>query len=116
VLHPLTARSNLFNGFHFRHFLLQGVLNSVLKRHRRARAAGTGPLQPDLDHTITLDINKLNIAAVGDVVIAERLDRTRTSTGDVDLPCVGVFEMVDGKISIWRDYFDMATFTSAMQG
>ena len=58
----------------------------------------------------------LNIAAVGDVVIAERLDRTRTSTGDVDLPCVGVFEMVDGKISIWRDYFDMATFTSAMQG
>ena len=57
----------------------------------------------------------LNIAAAGNVVIAERLDRTRTSAGNVDLPCVGVFEMVDGKISIWRDYFDMATFTSAMQ-
>jgi len=58
----------------------------------------------------------LNIAATGNIVIAERLDRTRTSAGNVDLPCVGVFEMVDGKISIWRDYFDMATFTSAMQG
>lgn len=61
------------------------------------------------------DWDLLNIAAVGNVVIAERLDRTRTSAGDVDLPCVGVFEMADGKIRIWRDYFDMATFTSGMQ-
>jgi limonene-1,2-epoxide hydrolase len=57
----------------------------------------------------------LNIAAAGDIVIAERLDRTQTAAGDVDLPCVGVFEMSDGKIRIWRDYFDMTTFTSAMQ-
>lgn len=58
----------------------------------------------------------LNIAASGNVVIAERLDRTKTQAGDVDLPCVGVFEMVDGKIHVWRDYFDMTTFTSAMSG
>ena len=57
----------------------------------------------------------LNIAASGDVVIAERVDRTTTSNGDVDLPCVGVFEMENGRIKVWRDYFDMATFTSAMQ-
>ena len=57
----------------------------------------------------------LNIAASGDVVIAERVDRTTTGNGDVDLPCVGVFEMENGRIKVWRDYFDMATFTSAMQ-
>jgi len=57
----------------------------------------------------------LNIAASGDVVIAERVDRTQTSNGDVDLPCVGVFEMENGKIKVWRDYFDMNTFMSAMQ-
>jgi limonene-1,2-epoxide hydrolase len=25
----------------------------------------------------------------------------------------GVFEVVDGKIAAWRDYFDLATVTSA---
>jgi limonene-1,2-epoxide hydrolase len=26
---------------------------------------------------------------------------------------MGTFEVVDGKIAAWRDYFDMATITSA---
>ncbi len=56
----------------------------------------------------------LNMAEHGDVVFCERLDRTRTTQGDVDLPCVGVFEMRDGKIQVWRDYFDMGTYTKAM--
>jgi limonene-1,2-epoxide hydrolase len=57
----------------------------------------------------------LNIMGEGGVVIAERLDRTRTSQGDVDLPCVGVFEMEDGRIKLWRDYFDLSTFVNAMK-
>jgi limonene-1,2-epoxide hydrolase len=57
----------------------------------------------------------LHIIGAGDVVIAERLDRTKTSQGDVDLPCTGVFEMEDGKIKVWRDYFDLSTFMNAMQ-
>jgi limonene-1,2-epoxide hydrolase len=56
----------------------------------------------------------LNIAAVGDVVFTERLDRTRTRNGDVDLPCAGVFVLSNGKIQEWRDYFDLGTFTRAM--
>ena len=58
----------------------------------------------------------LNIVGDGDLVIAERLDRTRTSNGDVDLPCTGVFEMENGRIRVWRDYFDLGTYMSAMQG
>lgn len=58
----------------------------------------------------------LNMAEQGDVVFCERLDRTKTTQGDVDLPCLGVFEMRDGKIHVWRDYFDMNTFVSAMGG
>jgi len=57
----------------------------------------------------------LHILGEGDVVFAERLDRTKTAQGNVDLPCVGVFEMEDGKIKVWRDYFDLNTFMSAMQ-
>lgn len=56
----------------------------------------------------------LNILEEGDVVYCERLDKTKTTQGDVDLPCFGVFEMEGGKIRVWRDYFDLNTFTQAM--
>jgi len=56
----------------------------------------------------------LNVAASGDVVFAERVDRTKTTKGDVDLPCVGVFVMENGKIKEWRDYFDLGTYMKAM--
>lgn len=55
-----------------------------------------------------------NILADGDLVMVERLDKTRTSAGDVDLPCVGVFVLKEGKIVVWRDYFDMGTYRSAL--
>jgi limonene-1,2-epoxide hydrolase len=56
----------------------------------------------------------INIAAAGDVVFTERLDRTKAGERGVDLPCAGVFEMEDGRIKVWRDYFDLATFTKGM--
>jgi limonene-1,2-epoxide hydrolase len=52
----------------------------------------------------------LTLVSAGDVVVAERLDRTRIGEKAVDLPCCGVFEMAGGKIKVWRDYFDMATY------
>jgi len=57
-----------------------------------------------------------NLVAAGNVVLAERVDRIKTTKGDVDLPCVGVFEMENGKIREWRDYFDLGTYMKAMQG
>jgi len=57
----------------------------------------------------------VNVVAGGDVVIAERVDRTKTKNGkSVDLPCCGVFEMRNGKIKVWRDYFDLASFMKAV--
>lgn len=56
----------------------------------------------------------LNLLCEGDLVIAERVDRTRAGAKSVDLPCTGVFLMRGGKIAEWRDYFDMATYARAM--
>ena len=56
----------------------------------------------------------VNIVAAGDLVIAERVDRTKTKEKSVALPCVGVFELEDGKIKVWRDYFDLSTYFNAM--
>ena len=56
----------------------------------------------------------LNIAESGNVVIAERLDRTLAGEKSVDLPCTGVFEIHHGEIKCWRDYFDIGTYSRAM--
>jgi limonene-1,2-epoxide hydrolase len=56
----------------------------------------------------------LNLVSAGDVVIAERLDRTKAGDKAVDLPCTGVFEMENGKIKVWRDYFDLTTYMKGM--
>jgi limonene-1,2-epoxide hydrolase len=56
----------------------------------------------------------LNLLCAGDLVMVERVDRTKSGDKSVDLPCVGVFLMRDGKIAVWRDYFDLATYQRAM--
>ena len=55
----------------------------------------------------------VTLVSNGNTVIAERVDRMTVGGKPVALPCCGVFEMEGGKIKVWRDYFDLATFTSA---
>ena len=56
----------------------------------------------------------LNVAVRGNVVFTERVDRFTMGGRQLDLPVAGVFEIHDGKIAAWRDYFDLATFQRAM--
>jgi limonene-1,2-epoxide hydrolase len=53
--------------------------------------------------------------ADGDVVMNERTDRFRLGDSWTDLPVMGVFELRDGRIALWRDYFDLQTVLTAMQ-
>lgn len=62
-----------------------------------------------LNPSQAIDWEILNVAASGDIVLAERIDRYEMGERKVELPCVGVFEIRDGKIAAWRDYFDMTT-------
>lgn len=56
----------------------------------------------------------LTLVSSGDTVIAERVDRTQVGDKHVELPCCGVFRMGGGKILVWRDYFDAATYTKPL--
>jgi limonene-1,2-epoxide hydrolase len=58
-----------------------------------------------------VDWQILNLAVDGNVVFTERLDRFVMGGKNVDLPIAGVFEVENGKIKRWRDYFDMATWS-----
>jgi limonene-1,2-epoxide hydrolase len=51
----------------------------------------------------------LRTAADGPVVFLERLDRHRLDHGWRELPVNSVFEVHDGLITVWRDYFDLGT-------
>lgn len=58
----------------------------------------------------------ISVATSGRLVFVERVDRIITDGKTVALPCCGVFELEDGKIKIWRDYFDMETYRRAIVG
>ena len=53
-------------------------------------------------------------AAAGSVVFNERLDRFKIGDKLIEIPLAGVFEVTDGKITLWRDYFDLATYRDQM--
>jgi limonene-1,2-epoxide hydrolase len=55
-------------------------------------------------------------AAEGDVVMNERTDRFEMGGRWVELGVAGLFVVRDGRIALWRDYFDLPTFQKAMAG
>jgi limonene-1,2-epoxide hydrolase len=57
-----------------------------------------------------------HIAANGNVVMTERTDRFLIADKRVVIRVMGVFVIEGGKISHWRDYFDLAEFASQMPG
>lgn len=57
-----------------------------------------------------VDFEILHLASSGNVVFTERVDRFSFADTKVELPVAGVFEIEDGKIRAWRDYFDMQTW------
>ena len=58
-----------------------------------------------------IEFELLQIASTGAVVFTERVDRFLIAGKKVELKVAGVFEIANGKIVAWRDYFDMASYT-----
>jgi limonene-1,2-epoxide hydrolase len=61
-------------------------------------------------------IENVNLAVNGDVVLTERIDTFTVGEVVAPLPVMGTFEIRDGKISAWRDYFDLAQITALFTG
>ena len=64
----------------------------------------------------SLHFKVLHSASSGNLVFNERVDSFDLDNGKtISLPVAGVFEVTGSKISAWRDYFDVATYTKQMQ-
>jgi limonene-1,2-epoxide hydrolase len=54
----------------------------------------------------TVKMNIKNTTSSSNTVMNERLEEWTKGSVKLDLPVLGVFELKDGKITQWRDYFD----------
>ena len=78
----------------------------------------TGPagiravLEPFFAPTLENEFRIVRELASGPLVMLERLDRHRLADKWVELPVTGVYEVHEGRITYWRDYFDAATILS----
>lgn len=48
----------------------------------------------------------VHLVANGDVVLTERVDVVGDGRANAGIPVMGTFEVRDGRIAHWRDYFD----------
>ena len=71
-------------------------------------------LEPFFGPTKENEFRVLREATAGPVVFLERLDRHLFGDKWVELPVTGVYEVHDGLITYWRDYYDAPTILSQM--
>lgn len=82
----------------------------------RGPAAVRAVLEPFFGPTSENEFRVLREAVAGPVVFLERLDRHLFGDRWVELPVTGVYEVHDGLITYWRDYFDAPTILSQLPG
>lgn len=66
----------------------------------RKLLAALKPRMAEIDYVIT------KLGAFGDYVTTERMDYFHFDGKPFKVPTMGAFEIRDGKIAAWRDYFD----------
>jgi limonene-1,2-epoxide hydrolase len=87
--------------------------------YRNVPIEGDRHIGPDAVHDVIapfgsrweIEATIVSIAAMGDVVLTERIERFVHRKGTrptFDLPVMGAFELRDGKIAAWRDYFELS--------
>lgn len=62
-----------------------------------------------MSRILSYDLEVRHLHGSGGVVFLERIERLTSARGGMILPIVGVYELnADGKIKVWRDYWDPA--------
>ncbi len=97
-------------------FTEDAVYHNIPMPPVKGKAAIRSVLEIFMKPSQGITFEMLNLAANGPVVFTERVDKFQMGDKRVELPVCGVFEVRDGKIAAWRDYFDMATWTRQTSG
>jgi limonene-1,2-epoxide hydrolase len=96
------------------YFTEDGVYHNIPMQPVAGREAITAFITEFTAMVDGIDFRVHSQVSSGNLVFNERTDVMRFTDGrELPLPVAGVFEVADGKIAAWRDYFDMATVTAA---
>jgi limonene-1,2-epoxide hydrolase len=71
-------------------------------------------IRPGAPGIESIQFHVVNIATNGPVVMTERVDVFKLPNKSFELQVMGTFEVSDGKIKAWRDYFDQSQFATRM--
>lgn len=97
------------------HFASDAVYHNIPVEPVSGAQAIRGVIDGFMGMATKVDWQLLNIAQSGDsVVMTERVDRFLINGKWIGLPVMGTFEVIGGKITAWRDYFDMNQFQSQL--
>ena len=69
-----------------------------------------------VDMCESMEFEVHHLASDGSTVLTERTDIFTINGKTAPLPVMGAFHVTDGKITAWRDYFDMAQVTAMFGG
>jgi limonene-1,2-epoxide hydrolase len=80
------------------------------------RVASLAAVRFQFDMFDPISFRLRNLAADGDTVLTERVDEITANGITAPVPVMGTFEVRDGRIVHWRDYFDMGLTGKLMAG
>ena len=80
----------------------ENVPLGVARGHNEIRTT----IRSYLAHLTQMNIDVLNLAVAGGIVLTERVDHFVWDGKSMDARCMGAFEVSGDKITAWRDYFD----------
>ncbi|MCJ2176951.1 SgcJ/EcaC family oxidoreductase [Novosphingobium album (ex Hu et al. 2023)] len=98
-------------------FAEDGVYDNVPERKpMEGREAIRTWLDMCFGHLTRIDVELLNVAVNGEWVLCERLDDHVIGERHMVLPVMGAIRIVDGKIVMFRDYYDRKTVAELGMG
>lgn len=97
-------------------FADDAVYHNIPMPKLTGRAAIAAFIGRSFDRAATVRFEILHSAEnVAGTVLNERLDEFVLKDGKrISMPVMGVFQMRDGKIAAWRDYFDMKEYEAQL--
>jgi len=91
------------------HLVYQNVGFPTIRGRARAMKLFRG-----MEGRARFEVKTHRIAVNGSTVLTERTDALVFGRVRLQFWVCGVFEVTDGRITLWRDYFDMFDFTKAL--
>jgi limonene-1,2-epoxide hydrolase len=96
-------------------FTDDAVYHNIPVEPVKGKAMIQATLAQFIDISTDAEFEILALAASGNKVLTERVDRFTINGKRIEIPVMGTFEVApNGKISAWRDYFDMQQFMKQM--